>query len=1345
MPIPSVTTTYHDNNLGMLASTPNTRKSIYLIGTSEDGPMHEPVYIQSLGRAKEIFGDISKGNLVRAVAELFDVPGNKRIYCIRIGDGRRSSLSLKEQTGYSGINTPTTTSVGDISTALSIEALYPGEIYNSTVIGYEVLEDYGTVLYFYNPVTTTKSYFKYSTDADDTSVTIHNVKDLEDAMNNDPNIAPWYRIAANTITASFECWVLPATSNTDYGTAGYGKSWNTLIHTDGVLPSEWSDGFSWDGYTAQFSLYDRIVGGSGEADDDAIEHPGNVPVGWEVLRDGMVSGTGPVKATETAVNNINSFNKFYTLAYTGQTYVDSITPDNRLDPMPYNTRGTRGYTVGAMNIYSYDGLQLKRPNTSPVNEIIPTEEDISTWASEYSLWFENQPINIGAGNNGYLNFGCFLPPDFSGFPRYWARQIFPTETTDPLSKILIGTPFKTQSYEATGLTVNESTMYSPHDAQQYKLDAQTSGVYDYWFGVTREGQRTIGTDEFLTLPPFALVKGSTITREYPYEDYAVAYDESDTTKAPSAYFPVPAALWTSSNAHQYSAYFLGPLSPSYIYRNLAYDYEGSTYGTITSKPLLVTHNGTDNRYDVSFAVGTDIDVSPSAAMTTDPNYLRHSVRMETDKYFPDTDLDSDEGLNPSARACVLPVEKGVISTYGGFEVDEVTGKSASALEITLDNGDTKTLGASDNGSLIVFANRIYQYFNTGVAELGPTPSYYGYVAPVDMDGAYVILVPDALNTANAYHYAEILAGDGDYQFYTENYADNSIPRFEYSLDGSNWEEVEPRWISGIFWEDNGQLYPNDNNATNRLKVFFVGCDSTQAPRDGDSYEYLGFENTMWSQWKALWESEKVTYPTLTTRYPNLDTFFVAADGTVPAMTSIIEAEFLAWANDTVPPFMEVDKDGEYLTVKSDAYFRYSLITNKGHLKQCYIRTTASNSNRSDYYFIYGNRVLFGSVPTTKLIFSYLTKQDYRENIDYVYDTNGIITFTNDEKLPFGNEYSAYKRFLIGLEYEYTPEWFDLSANRTLYGGTSGINVELADRYQELEDVLDLIEDFPPEILVPVDFYLDDIQEDYSVKTGTKYYRNAGLYSILDPWLEKVNRNSWTTRAVIPIKNPEDLTLAGIQEWVRKGSTVSVSDTLRAANVLAQVDNKFIDYFSYPMAFSSGGITFTVPGQCFYAGKLAVNALPTLPTNQSLSNGFRPLITMRKTLVDKLVTARVNTIIYNDGMRNPYVIADFVTGAAYGSDYSRGLNREMACEAVKHCREIWNEFKGKVQSSNLMKVFESKINNALNSIPAIKQVMIQIKQTEQMRVNGELNLIIDIIPLNEFRHLTIDLSFKRESE
>lgn len=179
--IPSPATYVQDFGLNVTPPPAIRNKRVVLLGTAEDGPMFEPIEVGKPEDAEFVWGRQGAGDLVRGIFECWDVQGGyPTVVGVRIGNGVQAKLDIAESTG-SGADQEQ----GSSWTSLTLEAIYPGQIYNQISIGY----DDNRNVAIYNPKTGLTSLFSIDTEnPNNTNVDAHNVAELVEAINNDTNM-----------------------------------------------------------------------------------------------------------------------------------------------------------------------------------------------------------------------------------------------------------------------------------------------------------------------------------------------------------------------------------------------------------------------------------------------------------------------------------------------------------------------------------------------------------------------------------------------------------------------------------------------------------------------------------------------------------------------------------------------------------------------------------------------------------------------------------------------------------------------------------------------------------------------------------------------------------------------------------------------------------------------------------------------------------------------------------------------------------------------------------------------------------------------------------------------------
>lgn len=110
--------------------------NIYLLGTSEDGPLYEPVLVKNKEQARKIFGDENKGTLVKAFDQAYDSGKDISIFLMRI-TGKSATFELVDIHPESG----------ELESILHIRSIFAGEKYNNIHFMIDVDEETDSVFF----------------------------------------------------------------------------------------------------------------------------------------------------------------------------------------------------------------------------------------------------------------------------------------------------------------------------------------------------------------------------------------------------------------------------------------------------------------------------------------------------------------------------------------------------------------------------------------------------------------------------------------------------------------------------------------------------------------------------------------------------------------------------------------------------------------------------------------------------------------------------------------------------------------------------------------------------------------------------------------------------------------------------------------------------------------------------------------------------------------------------------------------------------------------------------------------------------------------------------------------
>lgn len=358
--LPGVTSNIQDYGLNVSPRVDLRNSSILIIGTSEDGPVNEPIAVENKDEAMVIFGRFGRGNLVRGIFEAFDASeGTPDIRAMRIGGGTRAYLNIEEKSG-STLNAVTTN-----WNALRLEARFPGGIYNNIAVGI----DNNRQISIYNPKTETWSNFSYDIlNPDNPNVDARNVLELATAINSDSNLRNILVATVSGIPAAFEVNVNSA-----------------------------STGVTSDGETTRLNLSDMLEN-YGPGSMGSVLGAGS---GW-YLTSPIVSATAGNWVTELEKVYSVTVSEPYTLETAGKSSL-------KLALSPLDGKGnSKTNTIQALEDYNLDQLWQHTPAGT-------TSGLISEYVQKVDkLHLDQWPSVSGGYNNGnYLTFTSFMCPDDS--------------------------------------------------------------------------------------------------------------------------------------------------------------------------------------------------------------------------------------------------------------------------------------------------------------------------------------------------------------------------------------------------------------------------------------------------------------------------------------------------------------------------------------------------------------------------------------------------------------------------------------------------------------------------------------------------------------------------------------------------------------------------------------------------------------------------------------------------------------------------------------------------------------------------------------------------------------------
>lgn len=402
------------------------------------------------------------------------------------------------------------------------------------------------------------------------------------------------------------------------------------------------------------------------------------------------------------------------------------------------------------------------------------------------------------------------------------------------------------------------------------------------------------------------------------------------------------------------------------------------------------------------------------------------------------------------------------------------------------------------------------------------------------------------------------------------------------------------------------------------------------------------------------------------------------------------------------------------------------------------------------YYAAGNKLYFGAAQPADIKLAYKARVIFTDGNEIAISDakNGEITFQDLTKLPNIWQSGGVD---VYLKVKHLPEWPDLTGGaQALTGGTSGINMTNAEKYDALTDAYTALEDTPADIIVPINCYIDDTKIDYDSETGVQTTVNAGFAEQLSAHCEQLLDGVSECFGVIGVKPivPADgrsVKASDITTWITDLTEFSYSDVTRAANVMRNLDAKHLDVVAFEPVFSNPTIRtpYSTSGECLYAGMIAKLPSESAATNKVLTGivGLRYVLSARQ--LNTLTGARYITAMNRSGLG--IVVTDDVTAAATTSDWTHRSIFRIMTEAMDGVRRIAQPFIGEGFSGARKAALDTAILRHLEgmkNLGKLKDFSWQVTQTAAQEVRGTASVRLVLHPAFALRRLEVTVELRQ---
>jgi hypothetical protein len=382
------------------------------------------------------------------------------------------------------------------------------------------------------------------------------------------------------------------------------------------------------------------------------------------------------------------------------------------------------------------------------------------------------------------------------------------------------------------------------------------------------------------------------------------------------------------------------------------------------------------------------------------------------------------------------------------------------------------------------------------------------------------------------------------------------------------------------------------------------------------------------------------------------------------------------------------------------------------------------------FFAVGSRIFFGaSNPTDVVIEQYPAKKTYMTGTDMqILDvTNSTIVLRDTLGVynPTTAQYEYETSYTFDFQWSYIADFPDFkTAAQTLSGGKTGSSFTNAEKYRLLNECYAQLSDFPIDILLLPNTYVDDVKIEESLETGLPIQVNAGFLQQANNFLEGLAIGVSDAYGIMDVK-PVDPRTGDVKSWVTKLVVPLNTDSSRAANIMVARDFK-------RMVVTAGNLLATSYDKPQYLANMSTitaGLLAKLPVNESImSKGFNSSLWLESAYrvssedVKRITDAGYTTFkVENNG---EIEISKGLTASKIGSDYKLLSSLRIAIEAAKIVRRVSKPYIGQFYDAIKRTSHRTQLQNALfklQEMGAVKFFNFDISSSPSEEVEGIINI------------------------